>query len=300
MKAVFITTQTNDVDGVISPWDSFNEPHVRVTFDHMGVVEDERILRKVREASPQVIFYIGSVGPGMPSNDCFRKLRDIAPSIHICFDGVEQAWYHLLDDYRASECFNLQVTIDGAHSAPVDLVTTAPVDPRAFSGAAPERDIKCGCSGNIGLGGPERDTPTDPRAFILYPLMKSKLVTFRQRVVTGGAASYPEHVEFMRRCKMIINTSFAGSGQAHHLKQRVIESAFAGCAILEDAESPIAKWFPKDCYFLYRDSWRAAERIKSLTDAEIAESARQREAYARKHYTPQKVYGEMISRAGLA
>ena len=299
MKAVFITTQTNDVDGVISPWDSFNEPHTRVTFNHMAKVDNERIVREVAESAPQVIFYIGSVGPGLPSTDCLRKLREIAPSIHICFDGVERDWHPLVEGYRADGCFNLQVTIDGAHSAPVDLVTTAPVDPRAFEGEAPLRDIRCGCSGNIGLTGPAHDIPCDPRGFILYPLMKYDLVTFRQRVVTGGAKSYPAHVNFMRRCKMIINTSFSGSGLAHHLKQRVIESAFAGCAHLEDEESPIAKWFPKDCYFLYRDAWRAGEFIRSVSEKEMAESGRLREAYARKHYTPEKVYGEMIARAGL-
>lgn len=305
MRAAFITTASNDVCNVMSAWEYFNEKSAWVTFDHMKRVNDERILAEVKPWEPEVIFFIGSVGPCGPSFDGLRKLRSLAPSIHICFDGVEPDWHPLLAQYKDNECFDLQVTIDGAKTAPVDLVTVAPVNPGFFKAVLvdgemqphPAKDIRCGCSGNIGLTGPGHDIPCDPRGYVLYPLMKNDLVTFRQRIVTGGDKTYPDHVDFMRRCKMIINTSFAGSGRYNHVKQRVWESAYAGCALLEDEESPIHHWLPKECYFSYRDAWRAAELIRSLPDDVIAQSANVRETLVRKRYSPENIYGEMVRAA---
>lgn len=305
MRAAFLTTASNDVDNVISVWDCFNEPSARVSFDHMKPVDDARIVRDVQAATPDVIFYIGSVSTiGMPSVECLRALRGFAPSIHMCFDAVDEPWHPLLHEYRKRECFDLQVSIDGVHGTPVDLVTVAPVDPALYDLPGPARTIRCGCSGNIGLmpymkniGNPPA-IGTDPRGKILAPLMNAGLVRFRQRIVVG-TGSYPAHVEFMQSCQMIINTSFSGSGERHHVKQRVNESAFAGCALLEDEGSPIGDWWPPDCYFPYRDGADAERLIKTLPDDAIDECARQRSEYVRLNYMPKMLFGEMMDRAGL-
>ena len=111
--------------------------------------------------------------------------------------------------------------------------------------------------------------------------------------------SYREHVQFMKRCRMIINISDTGSGQRHHVKGRILEAGFAGCALLEDAESPIGDWFPPDCYITYRDPRHAAELIEGLPDEAIDAAARALAAHVREHYGAAKIYGEIIERAGL-
>lgn len=295
-RALFVTTKSNDVDNVISAWDFWNPPSDRVSFDHMNGVDDAAIIGAAKHIGPAVIFYIGSVGPCSPTHDALRRLRDIAPSIHICFDAADEPWHPLLAEYSAAGCFDLQVSIDGVRGTPVDLVTVAPVNPAFFDGPGPDRTIRCGFSGNIGLQG---DVPTDQRGTILGPLIASGLVERRQRDVTESD-SYTDHVEFMRKCRIIINTSFAGSGTVHHVKQRVFESAFAGCALLENDASPVGDWLPAGCFFPYRDSEQAAELIGTLADDAIAESARIRSAYVQENFMPKKLFGEMLARAKVA
>lgn len=305
MRAAWITTATNDVDNVVSAWDSWNEPSSKVTFDHMLPTDDAQIVRDVQALNPEIVFYIGSVSTiGMPAHDCLRALREIAPSIHICFDAVDEPWHPLLHEYRKRECFDLQVAIDGVRGTPVDLVTVAPVDPTLYELPDIERTIRCGCSGNIGLqpymkniGNPPA-IGTDPRGKILAPLMNAGLIKFRQREITGSA-SYAAHVEFMKSCRMIINTSFSGSQVRHHLKQRVLESAFAGCALLESEGSPIASWWPEGSFFTYRDGADAKRLIETLPDDEIAASADLRRDYAQKYYRPRQVFGAMLSMARI-
>lgn len=298
MKAVFITTRTNDVDSVTGAWDYFNEPSGRVTFNHMKRVNDDRVLRETQALTPQIIFYIGSNNlEGSPSLGALKRLRSIAPSVNICFDGGDDGWHDILKDYARAGCFDLQVTIDGRKDAPVDWVMLAPVSPLLFDAPASRRDIRCGFSGNLGLTGPSHSVPVDPRGRILAPLVASGLVTLRERNVADGAVSYPEHVAFMRQCRIIINTSFTGSGVTHHLKQRVIESGFAGCALLESEGSPIADWFPEGSYFIYRDAAEAEHLIRTLSDEVIEQSAWMREAHTRQHYNPQKLFGDVVTRA---
>ena len=66
---------------------------------------------------------------------------------------------------------------------------------------------------------------------------------------------------------MVLNTSWTGSDR-HHIKGRVLEAGWAGCALLEQAESPIAKWFPR-IVILLGDAKEAAEIIKNASDDEI-------------------------------
>ncbi len=289
MKAVFITTFPNDVTNVIAAWDCWNEvKSERIIFDYRQEIDDADILYRAAAAEPDVVFYIGGCGGPMhlPATSTLQKLREMAPSINLIFDGAEEQWHKLIEEYRSNECFDLQVTIDGCHHSPVDLVTTAPVDTRLFTGDGPSKDIPCGISGNIGRG--------DQRSKIINPLIRKGLVQMRRRDVVGDG--FPEHVAFMRRCQVIINTSYTGSGKTHHVKQRVFETGFAGAALLECAAAPTHRWIPESYFFTYENIGHAAEVIKGLDPNEVAEKAEMLQQYVRAHYMPEQVYGEMLDR----
>ena len=306
MKAVFVTTFPNDVANVVAAWDCWNKvKSERIIFSHLPrrseettsylrfkaaifrspAERDTDILHRVAMAKPDVIFYIGAASGGWMYQlaiETLRKLREIAPSINLVFDGGDRPWHTMIEEYRRHECFDLQVTIDGCLDCPVDLVTTAPIDTRLFGGDGPERDIFCGLSGNFGIG--------DQRSKIIYPLVEAGLVKTRMRDVVGDG--FPEHVAFMRRCKVIINTSWTGSGKAHHVKQRVFETGFAGAALLECDDAPTHHWIPRDMFFTYGTS--PADAIRGLT--EVEDKAQMLKDYVRAHYMPQQVYGGMLDR----
>ncbi len=298
MKAVFVTTFPNDVANVVAAWDCWNEvkseriifsrPPVRPDFRE-SIDRDTDILRRVETALPDVIFYIGAAGGGRMYQlgiETLQVLRGIAPSINLIFDGGDKPWHALIEEYRRHKCFDLQVTIDGCLDSPVDFVTIAPVDTRLFAGEDSVKDIFCGISGNIG--------PSDQRSKIINPLIQTGLVKMRMRDVVGEG--FPEHVAFMRRCQMIINTSYAGSGKGHHVKQRVLETGFAGAALLECVAAPTHYWIPPTHFFTYENSEHASKVIKSLGAEEVAEKGRMLQEHVKAHYTPQQVYGAMLDR----
>ncbi len=292
MKAVFVTTEPNDVTNVIAAWDFWNVKSTRITFDYREPIDGDDIVERTSAVCPDVIFYIGGAGSPMhlPSIATLKTLREIAPSINLIFDGGDKPWHALIKKYRQQECFDLQVNIDGRKDCPADFNTTAPVNTSFFNGEGPEKDIFCGISGNISEG--------DKRTNIIKPLLAEGLIEMRLRDQVGDG--YPEHVTFMRRCQMIINTSFTGSGKTHHVKQRVFETGFAGAALLEDIEAPTRDWIPSEYFFTYEDA-RFSHRnpsavIRGLNTEEVAEKAGLLQEYVRDHYTPQQVYEGMLER----
>lgn len=289
MKALFITTPPNDVANVIKAWDCWNNvSSERVTFDYLKPINGKELVSAARKSSPNVIFYIGAgAGCYTPGIPLLKTFRTIAPSINICFDAVEVQWHNLLEIYKKNECFDLQVSIDGTYAPGIDLVTLAPVIATAFEGDDPERDIRCGLSGNMGSD--------DPRALIIRPLVKEGLVEFRVRDVIGDG--YKEHVDFMRRCEVIINTSFSGSGKCHQVKQRVSETAFAGCALLDMAAAPTRKWYPEEYVYVYKDISEARKIIENFDLKEVREKGNALRTYAKLHYHPKMLFGEMLELA---
>lgn len=286
MKALFITTMTNDTDSLVTAWDCWNsEPADRIRFNHMGTGTDAEILKAARESRPDVIFYIGGcAGPGMPLEDTFRAIRKIAPSVNLCCDAADDPWHPVLNSYAVGECFDLQVALDGRVGAPVDLVTITPVDPRPYEGTSGKRDLVCGFSGNFGLRG--------KRWTVVGPLSDAGLVTVRKRITVGA---YDDHAGFLRRCRVVLNTSFSGSGRTHHVKGRVLEAAFAGAALLEPVESPTGAWFPEATFYPYKDHADAARIIRGLDFNEAAAKAREFGAMARDLYHPSRIYGAMLA-----
>ena len=121
MKAVFLTTHTNDVDSLVRAWDYQSREkakHIRFRYDQP--VNDPMLIELCLKAEPDLIFYIGGCAKkGIPKINTFKLLKTKAPIIHLCCDAGDQPWWPLLEQYRGRECFTLQVTLDGRVDAPV-------------------------------------------------------------------------------------------------------------------------------------------------------------------------------------
>ena len=286
MKALFITTRTADCHNHVRAWNSFsNTPAEHFTFDHQALRNDHLMIEAARRVRPDVIFYIGAVKAlGNPRPETLRELMTIAPSVNICSDAADRPWHPVLEGMKRLGCFNAQVSIDGANRAPVDIVTLTPIDPRPFE-AEEKRDIRCGFSGSIGRW--------NARSEVIRALVWFGGLIVRDR---AGVDAYEDHARFMKRCRMILNLSYTGSGHAHHIKGRVLEAGWAGCALLESEGSPIGEWFPSDCYITFRDPKDAAAIIADLDDAAIEKMARRLSEEVRSKFTPAMIYGAMMKR----
>ena len=282
MKALFITTQTNDTHNHIDAWDSVSEiPAKRVYFNYQsGLGTDDYIRNKVKGAGEiDVIFYIGAWrGGGIPNFETFRELRKIAPLISMISDAADRPWHGPIEEYREEECFDLQVGIDGDHQSPVDLVTLTPVDSRIFDSVkGVEKDIRCGFSGNVG----------GKRSQILAAVGGRCLLRIR-------GDDYLDHVRFLKRCRMVLNVAYTGSGERYHVKGRVTETGYAGAVLLEPMGSPTSNWFPSSSYLQYKNTEHLIELIENISSEKIASSAAQFSKIVREKFNASAIYGGML------
>ncbi len=284
MRALFITTQTNDCMNHIRAWESWAGPAEHVPYTHLGIRNDQPIVDRVEKSRPDVTFYIGAnQAPGNPRPDALKKIKAVAPLVNLCSDAADRPWHRTLMDYARRQCFTAQISIDGAANAPVDHVTLTPVDPRPFEGES-ARDIRCGFSGTVGRW--------NERSEIVNALAWFGGLEVRDR--TKGD-SYSDHVRFMKRCRMVLNMSRTGTGRANHIKGRVLEAGWAGCCLLESKGSPIAEWFPEGCWLEYEDPPDAARLIRDVTDDVIEATAARLAAEVRRRYSPEKIYRGILA-----
>lgn len=289
MRALFFTTQTSDCGNHVRAWESAFGPAKHVAFNHRGVRNDWQLAEACDAYKPQVIFYIGAhEAPGNPTAGTLKAARAFAPTVNLCSDAADHPWHPVLHNLRNQGCFDLQVGIDGGMSAPVDLVTLTPVDPRPFEMPVPPRDIRCGFSGSVGN--------CSPRAEIVKALAWFGGLTVRDRSKQEG---YPDHARFMKRCRMVLNVSRTGTGRGHHVKGRVLEAGWAGNCLLESEGSPIGQWFPEDCFLIYRDPKEAAAMIRDLDDETLERTAARLAGHVRAHFSPARIYGDILGRLGL-
>jgi len=309
MKALFVTSATSDVDSLVRAWDCWQDVKpVRVMFPHMGPPINDEIVAKARKVAPDIIFYIGGAqGDGNPDVKTLCRLRKLAPSINLCCDAGDEPWHPLLRRYRDAKCFDLQVSLDGIRAAPVDLVTITPVDPRPWKRSRALRSIRCGFSGGASLAITPRTRRTRDAFKVRFqpPITRERVIHYLEAngfIVVGRRVkgrSYSDHADFVKSCQMILNTSASGTGLAHQIKGRVLETGWAGCALLESEASPISEWMPEGGYLSYRDVNHAKELINDLADKQIAESAAVLSQYVRENYHPRQIYGEILERAGV-
>lgn len=284
MKLFFIHTQTNDTHNIVDSWDSQSKtPAIRFQFEYNGFRVDPQMLEAAREAEPDVIFYIGGCGgAGLPAAQTFRELRKIAPLVNLIPDAADPPWHKAIAIYRAEKCFDLYVGIDGDKISPVDLATVTPVDWRAFEGRQPKKDIRCGFSGNV----------AGARAVYLRQLGSSCFIRLR-------SDDYADHVNFMKRCRMIFNTCLTGSAGYYHVKGRAIEAGWAGAALLEFEGSPLSDWLPLRSYLTYKDAAHAKQIIETIGDDEIDQRAALFSKAVRERFHPAVIYGEILDKLNV-
>lgn len=287
MKALFYTTSSNECKNHVQAWNSFGES-THLTYKAHGIRNDWQMLEAAQDLKPDVVFWIGAdQAPGNPRVETFRKVREIAPLVNLCSDAMDKPWHHFLKLYAKRECFDLQVSIDGAIDSPVDLATLTPIDPRPFSGNV-VRDIRCGFSGTVGRW--------NSRSELVNALEWFGGLTVRKREEHDG---YDDHVRFLKRCQMLLNISYTGTGHAHHIKGRVLEAGWAGCVLLESKGSPIHKWFPEDCYIIYDGPKEAAAIIAELDDVTIQNTAKRLNEEVQNRFTPNIIYEMIVEKAKL-
>lgn len=300
-RALFVTTASNEMYVVVGAWRSCMGPLGHITFNITSPPNDDAILACARGYEPDIIIYSGgNVGEGLPSVETLRALRQVAPSVHYQGDLEDDSWRPTLELYREKECFDLCVAQTGVHAPLTDYATLTAIDPAPFHRPPVTRVYRCGFPGNFQDRErfdllKKRHGTEDPRSRVLHRL--GNLVTLRQRETSGPYAAY---VEFLFTTKLLLNTSFTGSGLKHHVKGRVVEGALAGCALLEMSESPTSEWFPEGSFFTYKSVEEAIQIIRDTPPSEVERRAAIFSAYAREHYSPQKIYGEMLSRLGIA
>jgi len=283
MKALFITTQTNDTHNHIDAWDSVSDiPAKRIHFNYHGGIGNDVYIRNkaMASGSNDVIFYIGANrGGGIPNFDTLRELRKIAPTINIVSDAADRPWHGLIARYRKEECFDLQVGIDGDPNSPVDLVTLTPVDSRIFDSVNIGRDIHCGFSGNV----------AGKRGHILSNVGSRCWIRLR-------GDDYLDHVRFLKRCRMILNVAYTGSGERYHVKGRVTETGYAGAALLEPSVSPTSHWYTASSYLAYLSAEHLIDLIETVSEEKITSCAEEFSKITREKYNAAAIYGSMLDK----
>ena len=288
MKALFYTTNTVDCSNHVRAWNSvFPEAH-HIRYDLRSICNDWQLLEGIEKVKPDVVFYIGAnEAPGNPKVGTLKVARQSTKMVNICSDAADKPWHKFLVGYARKECFDLQVSIDGANDAPVDFATLTPIDSKPFDGDI-EKTIRCGFSGTVGKH--------NSRSEVVLALSWFGGLTVRDRAKADG---YDNHAEFLKRCRMVLNISYTGSGLAHHIKGRVVEAGWARCALMESVGSPIAEWFPSDCYITYRNPKEAADIIRDIGDAEIDKCAARLAHEVRTRFRPEMIYDEILRRVDL-
>ncbi len=292
MKALFITPLNHESYLIVESWNSFNDPAIHRTFDVWGKPDDKGILQTAKDTKPDIIFYVGAnAASGLPEHSTLKALRTIAPSVHLCWDATDAPWHVTLAAYKKDECFNLQVAMDGGVDSPVDMATLTPIDQRPYKQHVLGRYRRCAFAGQ-NAGCAVRGNYQHPRWHVLTPLVKCKLVEYRER--TDG--SYSDYAAYLKSCKMLLNISHTGSGHAHHVKVRVAEAGMAGCALLEMREDPTRNWVPEECLFIYDNVDDATSIIQSVTEEQIRNKAALLSAYIRSFYSPKAIYKSILVR----
>jgi len=276
VKALFITTHTNDVEKLVGAWEVFGEAE-RFIFNYNASPVDAEMVKTVDRADSDVVFYIGAVsGGGLPSIETLKTIKGKRPFIHICCDAGDPPWHPVIERYRG--CFSKQVNIDGQDS-PADLTTLSPIDTRGFEFDS-KKDISWGFSGNLFA---------QHRRILVSKINGKVFIRLRDN------SDYLEYVKFIKRCRVVINTSLTGTETTQHVKGRVLETGFADACLMEPKHSPTSKWIPEDLFLTYSSPQDLCEQIDSVKDEEILTKANGFSAYVKEHYSPEKIYNQMLT-----
>jgi hypothetical protein len=255
--------------GIYQKLDPTQKAAVRLNQTAQYVTCDPELLHHAEDMRPDIILYISAWGSAFaPSNETLLKLRDMAPLVHLLFDGGDPPWWPILRKFEEEGLFDLTVSIDGNHDWPggsdwqadwkiesgITLLT--PISPAFYpepTFAFSERPFPIGYAGNVGgwmrKGIVER-LQQEELPFVL------KLRDFEE---------YASYASFLHHCRIIVNVPFTGSGQRKHVKGRVIETALARACLLEWTNPHLRDWFdPRSEFEEYDNPDHCLEMCKFL------------------------------------
>lgn len=250
MKIAALVTHTNDCENKWRSLVAIGHDVTVIQYDDRPVDHQDGILLQVKTLAPDATVYLGAIekyhGRPVLTIDNLLKLRDIAPTIHICGDASDEPWWEWLDRYEHAACFDAQVSIDGNPRTPIagfrnGLVRLTPIDPRPFAQqlAWNNRERKSAFVGGKGHS---------ERAELIDYLVGHGSADW----LAGG--SYNEMAAAMGSRRILINSPMNGSGTGDHVKGRVIEAGFARACLLERKNDQTERWFvPGVDYVEYTD-----------------------------------------------
>lgn len=138
------------------------------------------------------------------------------------------------------------------------------------------------------------------RRAILIDMLATDLIDLHAR--NDLPHTYRIFCRFLERCRLSLNISFSGTESAKQVKGRVIESAMAGCCLLEVAGSPTSDWFtPGEDYLEYASTSEARDIIKRLENdpdesQRIAENLRSKVI---ERHSLEAFWSQIIERVGM-
>jgi hypothetical protein len=298
MHILILATHTSDCEKFWLSAEAAGHNVTHIIYDDRPHERQGEFVQMARDLEPRLklIVYIGAIeryhNRPCLTPEILKKLREVAPTVHICSDGCEQVWWDLLYQYDKVGCFDTQVSIDGETETPISkfrngMVLLTPTDPRVFIYKPWEQRARiAGMSGTPGFG---------ERANLIRTLRMKIGMPWKEREGT-----YADMAKFLCDCRMTVNSPINGSGTKDHVKGRVIEAAWAGCCLFERKNRVTAGWFqPGEDYVEYDDPDDCISKIDwaRRNDAEAkAIGERLREAVMRRH-SPDAFWSRVIQLA---
>jgi hypothetical protein len=263
---------------------------------------DAEFISHTKQVSPDLIVYISAWGATFsPSREALAQIHDMAPMVHMIFDGADPPWWGPLAEMEAWGVFDLTVTIDGAHDWPggrdwKDAATSlgnalsllTPISPQYYPKQPlkfDERPFPIGFGGNVG---------SYVRKGVVERLQQENMPFILKM---RDDASYQHYATYLSNCQIIVNVPFTGSGETKHIKGRVIETALAQACLLEWNNPLLREWFTERLEFEeYANAGDCVDMCRFLITKpkrceEIAMALYER---ASKEHSPESFWGKVF------
>ena len=294
MKILWLSPSDMITEWMIGSIDCLGEHTTEICrYDRIGLPVDRGMLDFADRVRPDVILYISqAAGPFVAQPSTFRRLRDISPSVHLCFDAGDIGFHDLLQVYLDKECFDVTVACDGCNIGPVDLVMWHPVDTRPYAEPL-TRDIPLGTCGGF---------PYGIRKEVAERMVRNCGMIIKPREEWYN--SYYRYANFLKRCVVVLDCAVSAGGHdgqgpyTRTLKTRAIETGLAGACLLELRGCALKDFAMENHdYATYETAEEAEAVYRRLLKypEETAEMARSFHERVKRNLSPQTFWHKVFS-----
>lgn len=294
MKVLFLSTHTPNCEPFWRSLEAIGYEVQTIQYDAYPHDRHGELVREVKATNSDFIVYIGAYAPShdkpVPTPYTLCAIREIAPFILLCGDAADDPWWPVLEDYHKCGCFSAMVAIDGSFHSPIasfpeGLTLLTPLDPRFYSPLPWEqRSIKLGMIGGQGH-----------RGQMISELQSRGVLDYRAGPV---GRSYADFANTLCQTKLTLNLAQTGTGKYLHVKGRVIESGFAGAAVLETQGSLLATWFtPGIDYLEYVSAADVVRQVQDTPDTELQNIAKRFHAKVLERHNPVTFWQKVLEKA---